>query len=112
MLITMPDLIVYLEDNGFHPRTSDIEAILRRCDHDADRAFTFEEFSELVDLPGHENIAEDNGIVLHTQDGSPVKKDLTDAVNRSSLRKRRNSNELDNAPKETIDEAQARKEAE
>ena len=52
VLITMPDLIVYLENNGFHPRTSDIEAILRRCDHDADRAFTFEDFNELIDLPG------------------------------------------------------------
>ena len=26
-----------------------MEAILRRCDHDADRAFTFDEFCELVE---------------------------------------------------------------
>lgn len=79
--ITMPDLIVYLENNGFHPRTSDIEAILRRCDHDADRAFSYEEFNELIDLPGEEEeIVEDNGIVLHTKDGSPVKKDLSQSV--------------------------------
>ena len=108
----MPDLIVYLEQNGFHPRTADVEAILRRCDHDADRAFSFEEFCELIDVPGTEEIAEDNGIVLHGNDGSPVKKDLKQAVTQSSLRKRRNSNELDNAPKETIDEALERKEAE
>ena len=36
-LISMPNLIIYLENNGFHPRTEDLEAILRRCDHDADR---------------------------------------------------------------------------
>ena len=108
----MPDLIVYLEDNGFHPRTSDIEAILRRCDHDADRAFSFEEFNELIDLPSQEDdIVEDNGIVLITNDGSPIRKDLSESVKTQSLRKRRNSNDLDNAPKENIDESWERKEA-
>jgi len=108
----MPDLIVYLENNGFHPRTADVEAILRRCDHDADRAFTYEEFGELIDIPGQVEEVEDNGIVLQAKDGSPVKKDLSEGVKGSSLRKRRNSNDLDNAPKETIDESLARKEAE
>ena len=108
----MPDLIVYLENNGFHPRTADVEAILRRCDHDADRAFTYEEFGELIDIPGQDVEVEDNGIVLQAKDGSPVKKDLSEGVKGSSLRKRRNSNDLDNAPKETIDESLARKEAE
>lgn len=111
-LVTMPDLIVYLENNGFHPRTADVEAILRRCDHDADRAFTYEEFGELIDLPGTETEVEDNGIILQANDGSPVKKDLSEGVKGSSLRKRRNSNDLDNAPKETIDESLARKEEE
>jgi Ca2+-binding EF-hand superfamily protein len=48
----MSDLIYFLENNGFYPRTEDLEAILRRCDHDADRAFNFEEFCEIVQLPG------------------------------------------------------------
>jgi Ca2+-binding EF-hand superfamily protein len=74
LLITMPDLIYFLEENGFHPRTSDIEAILRRADHDADRAFSFQEFSELIEIPAEtEEVAEDNGIVLGAQDRSPVK---------------------------------------
>jgi hypothetical protein len=77
----MPDLINYLEMNGFHPRTADIEAILRRCDHDADRAFSFEEFNELIDIPGQEQIVEDNGIILNGNDGSPIKKDLSNSVN-------------------------------
>lgn len=45
----MSDLIQYCEQNGFYPRTDDLEAILRRCDHDADRALTFDEFCELVE---------------------------------------------------------------
>ena len=47
-LITMSDLIYYLESNGFYPRTEDLEAILRRCDHDADRSLNFEEFCEVT----------------------------------------------------------------
>jgi hypothetical protein len=51
-LISMSNLILYLETNGFHPRTEDLEAILRRCDHDADRALSYEELCELTELPG------------------------------------------------------------
>ncbi len=46
----MADLIFYMEDNSYHPRTEDLEAILRRCDHDADRALSLEEFYELTTL--------------------------------------------------------------
>lgn len=48
----MSDLIFYLENNGFYPRTEDLEAILRRCDHDADRALSFEEFCEIAEIVG------------------------------------------------------------
>lgn len=48
--INMSDLIYYCEQNGFYPRTDDLEAILRRCDHDADRSLNFEEFCEIVEL--------------------------------------------------------------
>lgn len=44
----MSDLIYFLEQNGFYPRTEDLEAILRRCDHDADRSLNFEEFCEIT----------------------------------------------------------------
>jgi len=40
----MPVLIDLLESNGFYPRAEDLEAILRRCDHDADRGLSFDEF--------------------------------------------------------------------
>ena len=44
----MPDLIYYLERNSFFPRREDVEAILRRCDHDANRSISYSEFSELA----------------------------------------------------------------
>jgi len=40
----MPDLLAYLESNGFYARREDIEAILRRCDHDGNQMISFEEF--------------------------------------------------------------------
>lgn len=50
--ITMPDLIFYLEQHAFHPRTEEIEGILRRCDHDSDGALSYEEFCCLIeDIP-------------------------------------------------------------
>jgi len=42
--ICMPDLLAYLESNGFYARREDIEAILRRCDHDGNQMISFEEF--------------------------------------------------------------------
>ena len=46
----MPDLIFYLEKNGFYPRREDIEAILRRMDHDANRQISYDEFCELASV--------------------------------------------------------------
>jgi len=46
--VSMTDLISFLENNGFYPKTNDLEAILRRCDHDADRALSQEEFEEVM----------------------------------------------------------------
>lgn len=111
----MQDLIQYLEQNGFHPRTEDLEAILRRCDHDADRALSFDEFCEVTEVSSDINeaeIVEDNGIILDGNKQTPLKKEMQDAVH-SSLRNRRNSNDkLDGAPKENIEQSFERKEAE
>lgn len=46
--INMPDLISYLERNSFFPRREDVEAILRRCDHDANRQVSYTEFCEMT----------------------------------------------------------------
>jgi len=46
--IGMPELITYLEKNGFYARREDIEAILRRCDHDANRMISYGEFCHLA----------------------------------------------------------------
>ena len=56
----MADLIFFLEENGFHPRTEDLEAILRRCDHDSDRYLSFEEFCEVTEMPGQGAEAEND----------------------------------------------------
>ena len=48
--IQMPDLISYLERNSFFPRREDVEAILRRCDHDGNRMISFAEFSEITNI--------------------------------------------------------------
>lgn len=44
--------------NGFQPKTEDLEAILRRCDHDADRALSLEEFAECIDRDYNELVQE------------------------------------------------------
>lgn len=46
--VCVPDLIHYLERNGFFPRREDVEAILRRVDHDANQMISYEEFCELT----------------------------------------------------------------
>lgn len=48
--IGMSDLITFLERNSFFPRREDVEAILRRCDHDANRQISYAEFCELASL--------------------------------------------------------------
>ena len=49
--ISMYDLTQYLEIYGFYSRSSDIEAIRRRCDHDADGFIGIGEFDEICDTP-------------------------------------------------------------
>jgi hypothetical protein len=43
-----------LERNGFYPRESDLEAILRRCDHSGDKELSYSEFCEATEvlIPG------------------------------------------------------------
>ena len=59
--ITMPDLIAYLEKNTFFPRREDIEAILRRCDHDANRTISYAEFAELTQMQEPGDRGQENG---------------------------------------------------
>ena len=77
-VISMSALIIYLENNGFHPRTEDLEAILRRCDHDADRALSYDEFCELTELPGGGEYSEPDSIVHDSKTNmqSPERKDV------------------------------------
>ena len=47
-------LTQYLESNGFYPRETDTEAILRRCDHSGDKELSYTEFCEATEvlIPG------------------------------------------------------------
>lgn len=113
--VSMSDLIYYLEQNGFHPRTEDLEAILRRCDHDADRYLSYEEFCELVEMPAEEGGEAEDGVVHDTKTNmnSPERKELQESVKQAQPLKRRNSNEkLDGQPNESMEESVARKEHE
>ena len=114
--IAMSDLIYYLERNGFYPQTEDLEAILRRCDHDADRDLSYDEFCELMDLGPDSGDLDDRESIVHDTKAnmdSPDRKAMQEAVKQSQPLKRSNSNDkLDGEPKESIDEAMARKEEE
>ena len=57
----MPELIAYLEGNSFFPRREDVEAILRRCDHDGNRMISYAEFCEIAAVV---NSADENQEVL------------------------------------------------
>jgi hypothetical protein len=61
----MSDLIQFCEQNGFYPRTDDLESILRRCDHDADRALNQDEFFELVELNPSEEQEQEGQSINH-----------------------------------------------
>ena len=48
--IQIQDLIWFFDMNGFQAKPEDLEAILRRCDHDADRSISLEEFAEALNF--------------------------------------------------------------
>lgn len=39
-----------MERNGFYPRETDLEAILRRCDHSGDKELSYAEFNEATEV--------------------------------------------------------------
>lgn len=56
--IQIQDLIWFFDMNGFQAKTEDLEAILRRCDHDADRSLSLEEFAEALNIDYNDLVAE------------------------------------------------------
>ena len=111
--VNMATLIIYLEDNGFHPRTEDLEAILRRCDHDADRCISFEEFCELTELP--EGGTPDDESMIHdtkTNMENPDRLELKETVEQSPIKRSNSNARLDGETKENIEESWERKEYE
>ena len=57
----MSDLKTFLKSNGFQAHNSDLCAILRRCDHDADNALSFEEFRNAMSEQNEEEVGENAG---------------------------------------------------
>ena len=114
--INMSDLIYFCEYNGFYPRTDDLEAILRRCDHDADRCLTFEEFCEITELNLNDQNDGEGQSINHDaaqNNNSPSKKEIQQAVEKSQPLKKSSSNDrLDANPKEDMEQSWNRKEAE
>lgn len=111
--ISMSDLIQFLELNGFYPRTEDLEAILRRCDHDADRALSYEEFCEVTELEKDDD--GDQESIVHdskTNNNSPQRKEIREDISKSQKKRRNSNDKLDAAPKENIEESWERKQAE
>ena len=56
--VQIQDLIWFFDANGFQAKTEDLEAILRRCDHDADRSISLEEFAEAINFDYNTLVAE------------------------------------------------------
>lgn len=95
--IQMQDLIWFLDSNGFQPKTEDLEAILRRCDHDADRALSLEEFAEAIDYDHNALIADrdaalaqfkadrDAKIEAHKQEMEMRRKEMEDKIELEKL---------------------------
>ncbi len=48
--VCVPDLLRFCETHGFFPRREDVEAILRRVDHDANQLISYDEFCELTQV--------------------------------------------------------------
>ena len=61
--IRVQDIVNFMRDEAhMNPKKEELEAILRRCDHEADQMISYEEFCEIVssnapDL-AHDNIDE------------------------------------------------------
>ena len=111
--MSMTDLNYFMKQNSKGLKTEGLEALLRRCDHDADRALSYDEFCDLTELPGGLN----NDIsIIHDAPSymdSPDRKEVKDSVKRGTPHKRSNSNDqIDSVPKENIDESWKRREEE
>ena len=80
--ICMADLILFLEKNGFYPRREDIEAILRRLDHDANKMLSFEEFCEVCGPDADElSRDEDDDLKKFNEAATPLRKTQEDTTN-------------------------------
>jgi Ca2+-binding EF-hand superfamily protein len=85
-------LVKYLREFGKHnPRNEELEAILRRCDHEGDQMISYDEFCELVS-------SNEEGITHEEVDekiyDSSTKKELSRDISNSPIRKSPSKNDL------------------
>ena len=95
--IKLDDLIVFLEHNGFYPKREDLEAILRRCNHDGNLMLNYEEFCEVTSVNEY-NLTADEAQTIMTSE----KKEFVRDFNASPIRK---SNSREDILHESMDEA-------
>ena len=71
----MKDIVNFLEQFGqYAAKKEDIEAILRRCDHEGDQMINYSEFVEFTSL-NEENLNVDNA-ETKAYESSPPRKEL------------------------------------
>ena len=99
--ITVSDIVQFLEEFGkYTAKKEDIEAILRRCDHEGDQMINYSEFVEFTSL-NEEDLNVDNA-ETKAYESSPSRKQLKDDIKSSPLRK---SNSKSDIHRKTMDEA-------
>ena len=92
--IKLDYLITFLEQHMFYPRRDDLEAILRRCNHDGNLMLNYEEFCEIT------SVNEYNRTVDEVVEGVTTNKEF--AKECSPMRK---SNSREDILQESMEEA-------
>jgi len=99
--IELNDLVQFLEGNKFYVRREDLEAILRRIDHEGNQKINFEEFCEATSVNERNLSAEEDE--QERLGRSPVKEDLEKQL--TSERKRGRSNSRKDLLHDDLDKA-------
>jgi hypothetical protein len=85
-------LIEFLEGNHFYPKREDLEAILRRCNHDGNLMLNLEEFCEATSVNEYNLSAEEAETSRLLK--SAEKKELTRDISNTPLKKSNSREEI------------------
>lgn len=90
--IKLDTLIRFLESHGFYPKREDLEAILRRCNHDGNLMLNYEEFCEATSVNEY-NLSAEEAEAKHQ---SSSKKSLQREIQATPMRKSNSKEDLIN----------------